>query len=239
MNEGDLAARLNACGIPFRAELPGLLARYHALLLDWNARLDLTAVTDEAEMLDRHYVDSLMALKTPGLIPSSGALIDVGTGAGFPGLPLALALPALRVTLLDAQQKRLTFLSAVLAELEVPNVTLVHSRAEDGARDPALREKFDVAVARAVAPAPVLAEYLLPYVRVGGRAVCWKGPGLAAELPGAREAARKLGGQAEEPISCAFPGRDWQHLLFPLAKLSPTPRVYPRKAGTPSKQPLG
>ncbi len=239
MTPNELGERLAECGIPFEKDLPEKLLRYHALLMDWNTRMDLTAVTDEAEMMDKHYVDSLMALKEPGLIPQEGSLIDVGTGAGFPGMPLALACPGLRVTLMDAQQKRLTFLQAVVDELGVQNVTLVHRRAEDGAKDPALREQFDVAVARAVAPLSVLSEYLLPFVKVGGQAVCWKGPALAEELTQGRRAAFLLGGQAGEPIPCTFPGREWHHQLLPIKKVAKTARQYPRKAGTPSKAPLG
>ena len=238
MTSNDLAARLKACGIPFDPELPEKLLRYHALLMDWNTRMDLTAVTDEAEMMDRHYVDSLMALRF-GLIPRKGRIIDVGTGAGFPGMPLALACPEMQVTLMDAQQKRLTFLQAVIDELQVRNVTLVHSRAEDGARLPLHREQYDLAVARAVAPLAVLAEYLLPYVRVGGSAMCWKGPALQEEMQQGRRAAHLLGGKVEEPISCEFPGRAWQHLLLPIQKKEKTARQYPRKAGTPGKSPLG
>lgn len=239
MTTSQLAQRLEACGIPFAPSLPGQLLHYHALLMDWNTRMDLTAVTDEAEMVDRHYVDSLMPRRTPGLLPASGRLIDVGTGAGFPGLPLALACPDMQVTLMDAQQKRLTFLQAVVEELDIRNVTLVHRRAEDAARDAAFREQFDLAVARAVAPLAVLAEYLLPFVRQGGKALCWKGPGLAEELPQGRRAAFLLGGQAGEPVACPFPGREWQHMLLPIQKTGKTARQYPRKAGTPSKAPLG
>ena len=238
MTSNDLAARLTACGIPFDPALPEKLLRYHALLMDWNTRMDLTAVTDEAEMMDRHYVDSLMALRF-GLIPRKGRIIDVGTGAGFPGMPLALACPDVQVTLMDAQQKRLTFLQAVIDELQVRNVTLVHSRAEDGARLPLHREQYDLAVARAVAPLAVLAEYLLPYVRVGGSALCWKGPALQEEMQQGRRAAHLLGGKVEEPIGCEFPGRAWQHLLLPIQKKEKTARQYPRKAGTPGKSPLG
>ena len=238
MTSNDLAARLKECGIPFDPELPEKLLRYHALLMDWNTRMDLTAVTDEAEMMDRHYVDSLMALRF-GLIPRKGRIIDVGTGAGFPGMPLALACPEMQVTLMDAQQKRLTFLQAVIDELQVRNVTLVHSRAEDGARLPLHREQYDLAVARAVAPLAVLAEYLLPYVRVGGSALCWKGPALQEEMQQGRRAAHLLGGKVEEPIGCEFPGRAWQHLLLPIQKKEKTARQYPRKAGTPGKSPLG
>ena len=134
MTEEMLEQRLTECGIPFSPDLPGKLLKYHELLLEWNAKMDLTAVTEEADMIDRHYVDSLMALTIPELIPQGASLIDVGTGAGFPGLPLALARADLRVTLMDAQQKRLNFLQAVLDALDVQNVTLVHARAEDGAR---------------------------------------------------------------------------------------------------------
>ncbi|MDD6051426.1 MAG: 16S rRNA (guanine(527)-N(7))-methyltransferase RsmG [Clostridiales bacterium] len=234
-----LSARLNECGIPHDEVLPGKLLRYHELLLDWNTRMDLTAVTDEAEMMDKHYVDSLSALSVPGLIPPSGSLIDVGTGAGFPGLPLALACPDLQVTLMDAQQKRLTFLQAVIDELGVRNVKLVHARAEDGAQFPQHRERYDIAVARAVASLAVLSEYLLPYVKVGGKALCWKGPALMEELPQGRKAAFLLGGRVGEPVGVTFPGRDWQHLLLPIAKVAKTARQYPRKAGMPSKSPLG
>ena len=224
MTEMELSARLTACGIPHDEALPGKLLRYHALLMDWNTRMDLTAVTEEAEMIDKHYVDSLIALSVPGLIPRTGTLIDVGTGAGFPGLPLALACPDVRVTLMDAQKKRLNFLQAVIDDLQVRNVTLVHARAEDGAQFPQHREKYDVAVARAVASLAVLSEYLLPFVRVGGKAVCWKGPALSEELTQGRRAAHLLGGRVEEPVNVAIPGRDWQHMLLPVSKTAKTAR---------------
>ena len=239
MTTDMISARLVECGIPHDADLPAKLLRYHELLMDWNTRMDLTAVTDEADMLDKHYIDSLSALAIPGLIPAAGSLIDVGTGAGFPGLPLALACPNLKVTLMDAQQKRLNFLQAVIDDLGVRNVTLVHARAEDGAQFPNHREKYDLAVARAVASLAVLSEYLLPYVKVGGKALCWKGPALLEELPQGRKAAFLLGGKVQEPITVGFPGRDWQHLLLPIRKVGKTARLYPRKSGTPSKKPLG
>ncbi len=234
-----IEARLNACGIAHEATLASQLLTYHELLVDWNTRMDLTAVTDELEMLDRHDLDSLMALNFPGLIPEEGTLIDVGTGAGLPGIPLALARPRLRVTLLDAQQKRLQFLQAVIDALHLTNVTLVHARAEDGGRNSLYRERFDIAVARAVAPLPVLAEYLLPYVRTGGLALAWKGPGVAEELTQGRRAAHLLGGRLEEAIPVVIPGRDWAHMLVPIRKAQATSSAYPRKAGTPGKKPLG
>ncbi len=238
MDAESLSLRLTACGIPCEARLAESLAVYHDMLLDWNTRMDLTAVLDEAEMIDRHYADSLSALRFPGF-PAEGRVIDVGTGAGFPGLPLALACPSLSFTLLDSLQKRLTFLQAVVDRLALPNVTLVHARAEDGGRDPALRERFDLALSRAVAPLPVLAEYVLPYVKPGGLALCWKGPGLSEELPQGRRAAHLLGGRPEEPWPVDIPGRDWHHVLLPIRKTAGTPRAYPRPAGKAQKAPLG
>ena len=239
MNAQTIQRRLSACGIPCGPELAEKLRLYMALLLDWNRRMDLTAVTDEAEMLDRHLADSLSALATPGLIPETGSLIDVGTGAGFPGMALALALPGARVTLLDSLRKRIDFLAAVKEATGADNVSLVHARAEDGARQDAHRERYDLATARALAPLPALCEYLLPYVRPGGMALCWKGPALAEELTAGRRAAHLLGGRAEEPIPVTIPGQDWQHSLLPIRKISRTPAAYPRRAGQPTQKPLG
>ena len=238
MTESQIRERLAACGIPLEEDRCAQLAVYHRMLLEWNERMDLTAVTDEEDMLDRHYADSLFPLAFPGMIPETGSLVDVGTGAGFPGLPIAIARPELRVTLMDAQKKRLNFLQAVVDELGLRNVWLVHARAEDAARVAQHREQYDRAVARAVAPLPVLAEYLLPFVRVGGQALCWKGPALAEEIKAGRRAAFLLGGTVEEARPVSFPGRDWQHSLLPLRKERPTPKLYPRKAGTPAKKPI-
>lgn len=239
MDARTILERLDSCSIPVSLHEAEQLALYHELLLDWNTRMDLTAVTEDSEMLDKHYVDSLMPLSHPGLLPVAGSVIDVGTGAGFPGMPMAICCPGLQFTLLDSQQKRLNFLSEVISRLGLTNVTLMHARAEDGARNPKLRASFDLAVARAVAPLPVLAEYLLPYVRVGGFALCWKGPSVLNEMTSGRRAAHLLGASLEEPLPYSIPGRDWQHLFIRLMKTSPTPKTYPRKAGTPSKNPLG
>lgn len=238
MDRETIAWRLRINGIPFRPELSEKLEIYLRLLREWNEKMDLTAVEGEEELLDRHFLDSLTVLKTD-LLSGADTLIDVGTGAGFPGMVLALAMPGTAVTLLDSQQKRLTFLETVAAETGAGNVCLIHARAEDGARTEALRERFDAACARAVAPLNVLCELLLPYVRVGGRMLCWKGPGLETEAESGRRAAFLLGGKAEEPVSCPLAGRDWDHRILPVRKTTPTPKMYPRKAGTPKKAPLG
>ena len=238
MNPSEIALHLSANEIPFDPALPSLLARYLSLLEIWNQRMDLTAVLEPTEMLDRHFVDSLTVLRT-SLLGSAASLVDVGTGAGFPGLVLALACPSLQVTLLDAQRKRLDFLRVVAEETGANNVSFVHARAEEGGRLPNLRQSFDLAIARAVAPLPVLCELLLPFVRLGGSALCWKGPALADELKQGRRAAHLLGGAIGEPVSCPVRGRDWDHCILPVAKVSATPAKYPRRPGTPSASPLG
>ena len=211
------------------------LRAYHALLLEWNSRMDLTNVPEE-EMALRHYGDSLLPLLRGEWFPQSARLVDVGTGAGFPGLPLAIARPDLRVTLLDSQRKRCDFLETVIGRLALNGVTVLHARAEDAARTE-LRECFDLAVARAVAPLNVLCEYLLPFVRPGGRALCWKGPAVREELAAGERAARLLSAKAEPLFRLPIEGRE--HYVQPFLKTGKTARQYPRKSGTPSKEPLG
>lgn len=232
-----LQAGLERLGVAADGVALDRLARYHALLTEWNARIDLTAVLDPEEMVDRHYLDSAAPLAL-GLIPQGARVIDVGTGAGLPGIPLCILRPDLRVTLLDAQRKRVTFLQAAIKALDLP-AQAVHMRAEDAARDEAHREAYDVAVSRAVAATPTLLELTLPFVRVGGRAIAWKGPGLQAELEQARRAAHLLGGALEGVLDAPVPGRDWQHVLLVCAKRQKTARQYPRRAGLPGKNPLG
>lgn len=232
-----LAEGFAAMGIPADGTAVEKLLRYHAMLMDWNTRIDLTAVLDPVEMTDRHYLDSASPLGR-GLIPVGARVIDVGTGAGLPGIPLMILRPDIRVTLLDALKKRVDFLQAVIAELGLA-AEAVHMRAEDAGRNAAHREAYDVAVSRAVAPTPVLLELMLPFVKVGGSAVAWKGPGVQAELMQAGRAAQLLGGEAGELIETPVPGRDWQHVLLVCRKKQKTARQYPRKAGTPGKNPLG
>lgn len=238
MNANDIRKRLEINEIPFPEKLPDKLEVYMSMLKEWNRKMDLTAVTDDEETLDKHFIDSLTVLKT-GLITPASALIDVGTGAGFPGLVLAMARPDITVTLLDAQQKRLSFLDETAKSTETVNVAIIHERAEDGARKKELREQFDYAVARALAPLNVLCEYLLPYVKPEGYALCWKGPALKQELESGRRAAHLLGGRLEMPVSCTVKNREWEHLILPIRKIQPTPKAYPRKAGTPKQKPLG
>ena len=231
----ELKTLLRQGGVELLPEAADRLCAYHALLLEWNARMDLTNVPEE-EMAVRHYGDSLLPLAQTNWFPTGAKLIDVGTGAGFPGMPLAIARPDLQVTLLDSQRKRCDFLQAVADELALQNVRILHARAEDAARSD-LREKMEIATARAVAPLNVLCEYLLPFVRVGGFALCWKGPALREELPDGQRAARILGAEAGTLFRLPIEGRE--HYVQPFQKMEKTVRRYPRKSGTPSKEPLG
>ncbi len=227
---------LAAHGLMFDADVLKKLNLYHEMLLDWNTRMDLTSVSEDA-MATRHFVDSLIALTVPGLLPEGARMIDVGTGAGFPGLPLAIARPDMQVCLMDAQGKRCTFLRAVAEALALQNVSVVQARAEDSARDVQHREKYALATARAVAPLNVLCEYLLPFVKVGGQALCWKGPAVMDELAAAKKAAHLLGGKLGDVLDMPLP--DARHVLVCLHKNIPIARQYPRKNGMPAKHPLG
>ena len=238
MNREEIGECLERNRIPYAEFLPEKLEVYLRLLQEWNRKMDLTAVEEEAEMLDRHFIDSLAVLRTKMIIPGA-SLIDVGTGAGFPGMVLAIARPDLRVTLMDAQQKRLKFLEAVQNATGTGNTVILHARAEDAARSRSHREHYDLAAARAVAPLNILCEYLLPFVKTGGCALCWKGPALLKELEAGRQAANLLGGRLEVPISCPVEGREWEHTILPIRKTEKTPSAYPRKAGIPKTRPLG
>lgn len=211
-------------------------AAYHAMLAEANGRMNLTRVPDDPrEAADRNYLDSVAVLAEG--FPAIETAVDVGSGAGFPGIPLAIMLPGVRFALIDALGKRVDFLRAVIERLGL-NAEALHLRAEDAARRPGLRERFDLAVARAVAPMNVLCEYLLPLAKVGGYALALKGPGLDGELAEAESAIGVLGGRLDRVQPLAIPGRDWGHRAAWIAKERPTPDKYPRRPGVAEKRPL-
>ncbi|MDI3327751.1 MAG: 16S rRNA (guanine(527)-N(7))-methyltransferase RsmG [Alicyclobacillaceae bacterium] len=214
------------------------LETYWEALIRANREVNLTSITDREEGFWKHFYDSLAVAVWPGL-PESGRIIDVGTGAGFPGLVLRVVRPGYQLVLLDALQKRIRFLREVCRKLEMPDVEVCHGRAEEFGRMKGRREFFDVAVARAVARLPVLAEYLLPFVRPGGWAVAWKGPEVEEEVREAEGAVRKLGGTVEGVFRYALPGDRGRRSLVVLRKTAPTPPEYPRRPGVPEKRPLG
>lgn len=231
----DLGPLLQASGVPVAETSVKKLNRYLEMLIDWNGRMDLTSVPPK-EMPERHFLDSLLPLTQAGLFPEGVSLIDVGTGAGFPGLALAIALPGCRVSLLEAMQKRCQFLQAVCDELGLANVRVIQSRAEITGREPEHREQYDRAVARAVAPLNVLCEYLLPFVMPGGMALCWKGPAAEEEMADGAFAAQALGGEMDGIID--LPRIDTRHVIVPVKKITETLPQYPRKNGVPAKRPL-
>ncbi|NCB06083.1 MAG: 16S rRNA (guanine(527)-N(7))-methyltransferase RsmG [Clostridia bacterium] len=219
---------------PLRPDLTAdqlaLFETYYAMLADWNTRVNLTAITEPEDVAKKHFLDSLAA--APYLKPNA-SIVDVGTGAGFPGLPLLIFRPDLKVTLMDSLQKRLTFLEAVLKELKL-NAELVHARAEDAGQNPKYRETFDVALTRAVSALPVLCELTLPLVKVGGRSIAYKGDS-AEELAASSNALSVLHATAERVV---IPADYGARELVILTKTGTTPKQYPRKAGTPAKNPL-
>ena len=226
----------SSMGIAMTRRQAEQFAEYHAMLMEANARMNLTRVPEDArEAADRNYLDCIAPL-AQGFSEAESA-IDVGSGAGFPGIPLAIMLPGVRFTLMDALQKRVAFLQSVIDALHL-NAEAVHLRAEDAAHRPGYREAFDLAVARAVAPMNVLCEFMLPFVKVGGRMLAMKGPGLDDELNEAQSALTLLGGQLERVIDLPIPGRDWDHKGAWIVKAAPTPDKYPRRAGMPEKRPL-
>ena len=238
-------ALLSRCAAPYgvevTAELADKLDTYAALLVEWNQKMNLTAITDPVGVTVKHFADSLTAAP---LLPSGEfSLIDVGTGAGFPGVPLALYRSDCRLTLLDSLNKRLIFLETVCKELDLP-VTLIHARAEEAGRKPELREQFDVATARAVAALPTLCEYCLPFVKVGGRFIALKGPDGGREQEQAARAVSLLGGKVTAADTLILPAQaeegvePMERLLLQVDKVRPTPPAYPRPSAKIAKKPL-
>ncbi len=213
-------------------------AWYAEELMLWNARFNLTAITERSAIEVRHFLDSLTCLLALGPAPS-GRVVDVGTGAGFPGLPLKILCPQLDLTLIEATRKKVDFCQHVVKNLGLHGVEVIHARAEDLGHDVNYREQYDYALARAVAPLRVLVEYLLPLLNAGGVAVAQKGETAPAEAHAAEEALRLVGGHVERLIPLELPGVAETRYLVVITKVAATPAKFPRKAGIPSKRPLG
>jgi len=233
----ELRAAAAAASIDLTEDQILKFTRYDALLIDWNERMNLTAITEPKDVAVKHMIDSLTAYDK-ALFSGAPTVIDVGTGAGFPGIPLKIFDPSIRLTLMDSLAKRLTFLEAVVEDLGLTGVTCVHARAEDAAHEPHRRERYDIAVSRAVARLPVLLEYTLPFVKKGGHLIALKGRAYQEEADAAKHALKVLGGRIESIRPVTLPGLDDKRAVLTIAKTAPTPKAYPRKAGTPAKKPL-
>jgi 16S rRNA (guanine527-N7)-methyltransferase len=210
---------------------------YYEMLAEWNQVMNLTAITEYNAVLKKHFIDSLSLCKAYDTSKNISC-IDVGTGAGFPGLALKIAYPNMKVTLLDSLQKRIQFLDAVIQKLELTGIETIHGRAEDYAKPGMLREKFDLSVSRAVANLSTLSEYCLPFVKKGGYFISYKSEKIAEEMEAAENAIFVLGGEVKDQIEFMLPDSDIYRNLFVIIKKKDTPKKYPRKAGLPSKEPL-
>jgi len=219
---------------------------YKDMLLDWNTRMNLTGITEGRDVIYKHFVDSLTIAKMVADAKERSdageagqiSLIDVGTGAGFPGIPLKIVFPELKVVLLDSLDKRLSFLNAVIDALGLQDIETVHARAEDGAREGAHRECYDIAVARAVAPLSVLIEYCVPFLKSGGLFIAMKGANAQAEAQVATRALDELGAEISATHEFEFAQIGASRVVFEIRKTGFLSRKYPRKAGTPAKKPL-
>lgn len=222
---------------------------YYETLIEWNEFMNLTAITEHDDVMIKHFADSVAIRYAVDKLSeedeawgkefaSLKSVIDVGTGAGFPGLPIKIAFPEYKVMLLDSLNKRVKFLNEVITRLNISDIEAVHSRAEDGARNASFREKYDIGVSRAVANMSTLCEYVLPFVRVGGYFVAFKSGNVEEELENASKAIHVLGGQVIKKYAFNLPDTDIERTLIFIKKVAPTSKKYPRKAGLPGKEPI-
>lgn len=228
---------LEALKLSLSEEQIGQFMSYYEILIEKNKVMNLTAITEYEEVISKHFIDSLSIVLCPEF-KASGSLIDVGTGAGFPGIPLKIAFPQLQVVLLDSLNKRVTFLNEVIEKLSLQEITAVHERAEDAGRNMEYREGFDYCVSRAVANLSVLSEYCMPFVKPGGFFIPYKAGKSQEERAQAQNAVAMLSGSIHDAISFTLPHTDIERTLFVIKKEKPIDKKYPRKAGIPLREPL-
>lgn len=224
-------------GVALSEEQMAQFEKYYELLVEWNEKMNLTGITEKSQVYEKHFYDSI----TPAFyydFTNVGSVIDVGSGAGFPGIPLKICFPSLKLTILDSLNKRLVFLQEVARQLGLKNVEFVHGRAEDAGRDKKYREQFDMATARAVARMNVLTELCIPFVKRGGVFLVMKGANVEEELNEGKKAIKSLGGKTEKVETFELPEEQSERNIIIVRKQERTPAAYPRKAGTPAKKPL-
>ncbi|WP_313180590.1 16S rRNA (guanine(527)-N(7))-methyltransferase RsmG [Lacrimispora sp.] len=237
--EESLRKELNLLSIELKENQINQFYDYFQLLIEWNKFMNLTAITEMDEVITKHFVDSLSLIKAVEEIGTKDyRIIDVGTGAGFPGIPLKIVFPELRITLMDSLNKRINFLNEVISRLGLEKIEAIHGRAEDLGRDPLHREQYDLCVSRAVANLSTLSEYCMPFAKVGGYFIPYKSGKIEEELGAAKHAIFLLGGSVKEVKTFLLPGTDVERSLVKIAKNNSTSKKYPRKAGFPSKEPL-
>lgn len=234
-----LSRELNQFSIILENSQINQFYQYYELLDEWNKVMNLTAITDQNEVITKHFVDSLALVKAMGEISTKEyKIIDIGTGAGFPGIPLKIAFPQLKITLMDSLNKRIKFLNEVIEQLGLKEITAVHSRAEDLGRDKDYREQYDLSVSRAVANLSTLSEYCMPFVKPGGFFISYKSGKIEEELSSAKHAIFLLGGKVNRIESFTLDGAEAERTLIKIEKVSEISKKYPRKAGVPGKEPL-
>lgn len=235
-NISEIAPKCKEFGVELSDDVINKLNLYGNLLLEWNEKINLTAIKEPKEVLYKHFYDCILFFKNVD-VKQGASVIDVGTGAGFPGMVLKIVRPDLKVTLLDSLNKRITFLNDVIQKLGLKDITAVHSRAEEGGKNKIYREKYDIACARAVAALPTLLEYCTPYIKVGGQFVSMKGPSVSEEIALCNNAIKVLG-MSEPKIICENLRENESRAFVLLKKISQTPPKYPRNSANISKQPL-
>ena len=221
--------------IPFDNSVIEMFEQYMDGILEWNKKINLTAITDREEFISKHFVDSVLSYNFREYIDAD-SIIDIGTGAGFPGIPLAIVSPDKKFVLADSLNKRLKVINELASKIGIDNIETVHGRAEELARNKKYREAFDLCISRAVANLAVLCEYCLPFIKVGGHLLAYKGPDAEEEVKMAEKAIKILGGKLIEIVSVDLDGYD--HNIVVIEKINKTPSKYPRKAGTPGKEPI-
>ncbi|EQK40580.1 MULTISPECIES: 16S rRNA (guanine(527)-N(7))-methyltransferase RsmG [Paraclostridium] len=238
MTNADILKKgIEDLGLKCSDETIDKFSKYREILVEWNQKMNLTGIEEEKEVYIKHFLDSVAAVKK-GYIKDGMSIIDVGTGAGFPGLPLRICLENSKVTLLDSLNKRINFLSEVCTNINIDDIELIHGRAEDFGKDEKYREQYDIATARAVAGLPILMEFCVPFIKVGGYFVCLKGPNADTELEESRKAMEVLGLEFVEKIDVELPEIELKHNIVVFKKVNSTPAKYPRKAGKPVKTPI-
>ena len=209
--------------------------KYMELLLEWNEKINLTAITEPRDVILKHFVDSLTICKE---LQKNKTLADIGTGAGFPGIPVKILRPDLDITLIDSLNKRVNFLTMVIEALKLEKIVALHGRIEDFGKNKKYREKFDYVTSRAVANLSTLSEYMIPLIKIGGKCICMKGSNIDEELKNAEKAVKTLGGKIEKVDTFLLPDTDMGRNIILIKKEKATPNKYPRKAGTPTKEPI-